>query len=228
MITVKSLSKSYGSNHILKGIDLKFNEGEIVGVIGDNGAGKTTLFKCISELESFEGTVEYDKGILKNKIGFLEANPYFFPKMTGLEYLQLLCNARDVKIENLKQYNLFDLPLEKYADNYSTGMKKKLALTGILLQKNEVFILDEPFNGVDIHSNMIIEEIILKLKETGKIVILSSHIFSTLRDTCDYLLHLKGGVIAKNVERDDFSSVEEEMKGEAFGDKVSRLILSLQ
>ncbi|HLP57165.1 MAG TPA: ATP-binding cassette domain-containing protein [Fluviicola sp.] len=228
MITVKSLSKSYGNNRVLKGIDLTFKEGEIAGVIGDNGAGKTTLFKCISALESFDGSVEYDKGILKNNIGFLEANPYFFPKMTGLEYLQLMCNARDVKLDNLKQYNLFDLPLEKYAVNYSTGMKKKLALTGILLQKNQVFILDEPFNGVDIHSNMIIEEIILKLKEAGKVVILSSHIFSTLRDTCDYLLHLKGGMIAKNVERADFEKVEEEMKGDAIGDKIGQLIMSLQ
>lgn len=228
MISVKSLSKTYGDTNVLKEINLTFKEGEIVGVIGENGAGKTTFFKCISGLESFDGTVEYDKGILKNKIGFLEATPYFFPKMTGLEYLQMLCNARDVKIDNLKEYNLFDLPLERYAVTYSTGMKKKLALTGVLLQKNDVYILDEPFNGVDIHSNMIIEEIIKNLKERGKIVILSSHIFSTLRDTCDYLLHLKEGVIAKNVERKDFDSVEEEMKGEMFTEKINQMLYSLE
>jgi ABC-2 type transport system ATP-binding protein len=65
---------------------------------------------------------------------------------------------------------------------------KKLALTAILLQENKFFILDEPFNGVDIQSNIIITEIIIKLKELGKTILISSHIFSTLNDTCDEIL----------------------------------------
>jgi ABC-2 type transport system ATP-binding protein len=223
MITVNSLSKSYGSQKVLNDISLTFKEGEVVGVIGENGAGKTTLFKCIAELESCTGTVEYSEGVLKNTIGFLPTSLYFFPRMTGYEYLQLMCNARDIKIDNLKEYNLFDLPLKKYAENYSTGMKKKLAITGLLLQKNDVFILDEPFNGVDIHSNLIIEEILKQLKQRNKIVILSSHIFSTLNSTCDYLYHLKEGSVSKSVKREDFGKVEEEMKGEGFGVKLDQL-----
>jgi ABC-2 type transport system ATP-binding protein len=65
---------------------------------------------------------------------------------------------------------------------------KKLALTAILLQENKFFILDEPFNGVDIQSNIIITELIIKLKELGKTILISSHIFSTLNDTCDEIL----------------------------------------
>lgn len=227
MIVIESLTKTFGSTKVLKDINLQFKEGEIVGIIGENGAGKTTFFKCISGLENHEGRVIYDKGILKNTTGFLEATPFFFPKMTGFEYLQLLCNARDIKLDNLRDYNFFDLPLDRYAVNYSTGMKKKLALTGILLQKNNVFILDEPFNGVDIHSNIIIEEMIRKLRESGKIVILSSHIFSTLRDTCDYLLHLKEGVIAKTVQKADFDVVEEEMKGTIFSNEINDKLSTL-
>lgn len=223
MITVQSLSKHYGNQQVLNDINLTFREGEIIGVIGENGAGKTTLFKCLSELETFSGTVEYSKGILKNTIGYLPTSLFFFPRMTGYEYLQLMCNARDVKIANIKEYNMFDLPLNKYAENYSTGMKKKLAITGLLLQKNEVFILDEPFNGVDIHSNIIIEEILKKLKEHYKIVILSSHIFSTLNSTCDYLYHLKEGRISESIERKDFSKVEEEMKKGGFLVKLDQL-----
>jgi len=216
MIRVEALSKSYGNTSVFNNLNLEFREGEVVGIIGENGAGKTTLFKCIAGLESYRGVVDYDRGILRDKTGFMEANPFFFTKMTGMEYLRLVCQARQVPMGNPEQYNFFELPLDKYATEYSTGMQKKLAFTGILLQQNEVFVLDEPFNGVDIHSNLILEEMIRMLKAKYKIVILSSHIFSTLRDTCDYLLHLKDGGIAQRIVRADFDKVEAEMKGTMF------------
>jgi ABC-2 type transport system ATP-binding protein len=83
-------------------------------------------------------------------------------------------------------------------------MQKKLALTAILLQDNNYFILDEPFNGVDIQSNIIITEIIHKLKELDKTVIISSHIFSTLSDTCDEIHLLSNGSFIKSVQQVDF------------------------
>ena len=212
MIKIQSLNKAYGSKQILSDINLHFNKGDINGVVGENGAGKTTLFKCLAGLESFDGKIEFDNGILKNVTGFLTTDPYFLTKITGKEYLQLFCNARNVTITDFEEKNIFDLPLNQYADTYSTGMKKKLALTAILLQKNEVFILDEPFNGVDIQSNIVIKEILLKLKELKKTVIISSHIFSTLSETCDYLHHLKNGRIIKSVAKNDFKSIEDEMK----------------
>lgn len=212
MIQIENVTKSYGSTKVLKGIDMEFRKGEIAGVIGENGAGKTTLFKCISALEKFGGTIRFAEGISKNNIGYLPTDPYFLPLITGREYLQLVCNARNIQETDFDANNIFNLPLDRYAESYSTGMKKKLALIGLLLQKNEIFILDEPFNGVDIHSNIIIEEVIKKLKAHGKVVILSSHIFSTLHNTCDYLYHLKDGQIAKSVDRKDFEKVEQEMK----------------
>lgn len=224
MISIQSLSKSYGSHQVLTDINLIFKKGEINGIAGENGAGKTTLFKCIAGLESFDGTVEYSGGILKNATGYLPTDLFFFSKMTGFEYLKLLSNARGLQGDNLKSTNIFDLPLNEYAENYSTGMKKKLALTGLLIQKNEVFILDEPFNGVDIHSNIIIREIILKLRELGKIVIMSSHIFSTLNDTCDHLHHLKNGIIRSSVNKGDFEQIENEMKGDSAGSKLIGLL----
>ena len=107
----------------------------------------------------------------------------------------MLCNARKTPINDIESRNIFDLPLNQYATTYSTGMKKKLALTAILLQRNEYFILDEPFNGVDIESNMLLTEIIHTLKKLGKTVIISSHIFSTLSDTCDEINLLSEGSI---------------------------------
>ena len=225
MIQINTLNKSYGKKNVLNNININFNKGEVVGIVGENGAGKTTLFKCIAELESYKGEVDYADGVLKNTLGFLDTNPFFLSKITGKEYLQLLVNARDIELNNLEDNNIFDLPLNQYADTYSTGMKKKLALTAILIQKNDIFILDEPFNGVDIQSNIIIQEIIKKLKNLNKIVIISSHIFSTLNESCDVLHHLREGKIIKSVEKENFKLIEEDMKSELVGGVIDKLNL---
>lgn len=222
MLTISNLSKSYGKKQVLNAIDLTFKPGEINGIVGVNGAGKTTLFKCIAGLESFQGQISYTHQTLKNSIGFLATNPNFLSKITGREYLQLVCNARKIKNVDFEQKNIFDLPLHEYAETYSTGMKKKLALTGVLLQENDIFILDEPFNGVDIHSNIIIQELVLALKQKNKIVILSSHIFATLEATCDHLHYLKGGKIAISAEKKDFINIQEAMKDEGLQHKIAK------
>jgi ABC-2 type transport system ATP-binding protein len=218
MIKVNLKSKSYNGLSVLQDIQMIFQKDEVHGIVGENGAGKTTLFKCISGLEDFKGTIEYDGGILKDQTGYLPTIPYFLSKMTGYEYLALLCNARGVSRKDIRLYNIFDLPLDKYAEIYSTGMQKKLAITGLLLQKNEVFILDEPFNGVDVSSNLMIQEILSGLKALGKIVIISSHIFSTLYDSCDFLHYLKEGKIKYSLPKGSFEAIELEMRSEGIGD----------
>lgn len=225
MIEVKNLSKRYGSKKVLKEINVSFEKGSVIGVVGENGAGKTTLFKCIAGLENYSGSITSDYKILKNHIGFLPTIPYFFSRITGQEYIRLLCNARRIKISKISDKNIFDLPLNQYASTYSTGMKKKLALTAILMQHNEVFILDEPFNGVDIHSNMIITEVIHKLKSLNKTIIISSHIFSTLNDTCDQIHLLKEGVLVKTVSKIDFGKLDQEMKDFTVGNLIEKLDL---
>jgi len=146
--------------------------------------------------------------------------------ITGWEYLKLLCIARDEKQDNFEEQNVFDLPLDEYAENYSTGMKKKLALMAILLQKNQVYILDEPFNGVDIHSNMIISGIIKQLKDLGKTVLISSHIFSSLRESCDEILLLSDGQISQKVTAENFDTLEQEMIDRS--QKASKKLLSIK
>ena len=225
MIIIENLSKSFGTNKVLNTINLAFEKGKVYGIVGENGSGKTTLFNCISELENFEGIIKSDFVKRKNILGYLQTEPYFFSKITGKEYLQLLCNARDIEIDNFEDKNIFDLPLNQYASTYSTGMKKKLALTAILIQKNDLFILDEPFNGVDIQSNIIITEIIHKLKASNKTVLISSHIFATLNDTCDAIFVLKNGQIIKTVLKEDFKKLEIEMKAFSIGNKIDKLNL---
>ena len=225
MIKIESLSKSYGSNQVLSNINLTFEKGKVYSIVGENGSGKTTLFKCITGIEKYDGIILSDLQPLKDNIGYLQTEPFYFSKITGREYIQLLCNARNKKIENLDNKNIFELPLDQYASTYSTGMKKKLALTAILLQENQFYIFDEPFNGVDIQSNIIILDILRELKKIGKTLIISSHIFSTLNDICDEIHLLKNGQFIKKVYKEDFEKLEQEMREMFIGKRIKNLEL---
>ena len=222
---MNDLSKVFGDKEVLKNVSMEFYKGNVYGIVGENGAGKTTLFRCIAGLESYSGEIISDVTPLKNHLGLLLTDPFFFSMITGREYIRLLCNARGKTNLDIDSKNIFDLPLNQYASTYSTGMKKKLAITAILLQENEYFILDEPFNGVDIQSNIILTEIILKLKELNKIVIISSHIFSTLSETCDEIHLLRKGEQIKSVQKSGFKNLEQEMKEMTIGNRIDKLDL---
>lgn len=225
MIAIEGLATAFGNKEVLKKINVTFNKGKVYGIVGENGSGKTTLFRCIAGLQDYKGVIKSDYNKLKNHLGFLQTDPYFFSKITGKEYIHLLCNAREIKIYEIDNKNIFDLPLNQYASTYSTGMKKKLALTAILIQDNDVFILDEPFNGVDIHSNIIITEIIHKLKSLNKTILISSHIFSTLNETCDEILLLSKGEFINKVFKEQFALLEQELINFTVGDRIEKLNL---
>jgi ABC-2 type transport system ATP-binding protein len=225
MIKIENLSKKYGKKEVLKSIDISFEKGKVYGLVGENGSGKTTLFRCITGLEKYKGEISSDVIKLKDSLGVLFTDPFFFSKITGKEYIQLLSNARGETLQDIEEKNIFDLPLNEFASNYSTGMKKKLALLAILLQENQYYILDEPFNGIDIQSNIIVTEIIHKLRDLGKTILMSSHIFSTLSDTCDEIYLLDNGSIIKRVFKEDFKKLEQEMKLTTIGNKIEKLQL---
>jgi len=224
MIEIKNVSKSYGTKEVLSNINVEFDDRKTYGIVGENGSGKTTLFKCITGMEEYNGVITSNLNPLKDHIGYLQTEPYFFSKITGREYIQLLCNARNKKLENLDQKNIFNLPLDQFASTYSTGMKKKLAMTAILLQENQYFILDEPFNGVDIQSNMLIIDILNELKKLGKTIIISSHVFSTL-DICDEIHVLNNGSFIRKVFKNEFKQLENEMREMYVGNQIKQLNL---
>ena len=225
MIEVTNLSKNFGSFQALDAVNMSIRRGTVVGVVGENGSGKTTLFRCIAGLESYEGKIVSEINPLKNHLGFLSTEPYFFSKITAKEYIRLLCNARGKEISHIEEKNIFDLPLNQYVSTFSTGMKKKLAFTAILLQENTCFILDEPFNGIDIQSSFVVTEIIHRLKSLHKTLIIASHIFSTLSDVCDEIHLLHQGKLIKSVQKEDFADLETEMKTVFIDNKIDKLLI---
>ncbi len=224
MISIDSLSKSYVKNNVLNGITLSIKKGEIHGIVGKNGSGKTTFFKCLLGLVSSEGTIEFDsKENLKDIAGYLPTNPPILTKITGTEYLRLLCSARSITFYKDDLDNIFDLPLQEYIETYSTGMLKKLALMGILIQKNDVFVLDEPFNGLDYQSCLVLTALLNRMKELGKTIFISSHIFSTLKESCDFIHYLEKGVIVQTADKNSFDSIEQMLQKQLIGDKLKNL-----
>ncbi|MEM6966172.1 MAG: ATP-binding cassette domain-containing protein [Bacteroidota bacterium] len=213
MLEIKNLRVSYGKKEVLKDISLSFSSGKVHGILGVNGAGKTTLFKTIYGFKKANAGVRtFQNRPLKNQdIAFLETSNFFYPLMTGKEYLQLLgFRSSDFSIDRWNQ--LFELPLGEYVENYSTGMKKKLAFVGMMALDRPILILDEPFNGVDIESNEKILQILMRLKQAGKIIIIASHIIESLTRICDRIDLLEQGVIKETFEQRDFPILEKQLK----------------
>jgi len=225
MIEITNLSKKFGFFQALDNVNMNIDKGKVVGVVGENGSGKTTLFRCIAGLETYEGKIISEINPLKNYLGFLPTEPYFFSKITGREYIRLFCNARGKEAIDIDEKNIFDLPLDKYVSTYSSGMKKKLVFIAILFQENSCLILDEPFNGVDIQSNFMISEIISRLKSLEKTLIIASHIFSPLSDLCDEIHLLHQGKLVDSYQKGQFAELEAEMKTFSVQNKIDKLKL---
>lgn len=213
MFTIRNLSFAYGRKPVLNNLDLQLPGNEVHGILGPNGAGKTTLFQLIAgALKPPPGTVLWQNQTLhKEQTAFLETNPYFYPYLQGVEYLRLICN--DSKA--IQQWNrLFDLPLDQLTDGYSTGMQKKLAFIGVLLQKKPVLVLDEPFNGVDFAGNEMMMAVIRRHCKIQGITLIASHILSTLTQVCDRISVLENGRIAQTFEKQDFAAMEAQIRTE--------------
>ena len=223
MIQLVEISKAFGSHVVLDRLSFTFEDNKVYGIVGKNGSGKTTLFHCMTGLESCKGEIVSERRPLKNHIGYLPTELFFYKLMTGMEYVQFVCNARNQKIENIAARNIFELPLTDYISTYSTGMKKKLALFAILLQDVPYYIFDEPFNGIDFQSSVLVFDIIKALKQRGKTVIMSSHIYTTLTQTCDEICLLEDGNFKQQVLKADFDALEKSMHQEIVGNALDLL-----
>ncbi len=195
MIEIKNLSKSFGNNLVLDNINMSFDTGCIYGIMGENGAGKTTLFQCVLNFINYKGNVLFPDHIT---IGYLPDTPFFYSFVTGREFIVFFIKSRNknAKIDDINELNnKFALPLDEYASSYSMGMKKKLYLMALILQKSDFYILDEPFNGLDLAGTIILKQWVKVLKSEGKTIFFSSHIISVMTDVCDKIYFLHKGKI---------------------------------
>jgi len=149
MINIENLTVTFDKNTVLKNINISFEKGIIHGIVGLNGAGKTTFFNVLAKtLKPNSGMLTFDNHPLSIKdSAYLETVNYFYPGITGNEYLKIFQQTNtNFNLKLLQDY--FKLPLNDLIENYSTGMKKKLALLSILKQDRSVYILDEPLTGL--------------------------------------------------------------------------------
>jgi ABC-2 type transport system ATP-binding protein len=213
MFTIENLQVCYKKEKsVLKSIDLSMETGKVHGFVGLNGAGKTTLLNTLyGFITPVTGQISYNGQPLKRQdIAYLEAENYFYPYMTGREYLSLFPRGNTTfDIEHWQQ--LFSLPLEEITENYSTGMRKKLALLAVLKQGKPVLILDEPFNGLDLESSFLLTIFLEQLQNKGTTILITSHIYESLTNCCHYIHYLTNGIIKQSYPKEEFHSLKEQL-----------------
>jgi ABC-2 type transport system ATP-binding protein len=214
VLRIENLHKSFKTGFflkrkkILKGISLSVDQGEIFGYLGPNGAGKTTTLKCVLGLIfPEEGKIDvlgqsHLKPAPKARTGFLPENPYFYDYLTASEFLRFYSqlflippDQREKKIESLLQ--LVDM---KRAENlqlrkYSRGMLQRIGLAQALINDPDLVLLDEPLGGLDPLGRKEFRDIIVRLKDEGKTIFLSSHILQDIEMICDRVAILVEGRI---------------------------------
>lgn len=213
MLKIKNINFSYGDEQVLFGVSLELKPGHIYGILGANGAGKTTLFQIIyGLLAPSKGEIIFPgKPFDNSQIGYLETEPWFYPYMKGAEYIDFLSHENPAF--NVGLWNeIFKLPLNKLIDSYSTGMKKKLALLGIISQNKSILLLDEPFNGLDLETVENFNLILKELKKENKIIVLTSHILEVLKINCDRISFLNKGLVQKTFHKPDFQNIDKYIK----------------
>jgi len=211
MLEVKALMVSYSANeYVLKEMDLALEAGKVHGLVGLNGSGKTTFLNCLCGMVHYQsGTISWQhQPLTKAHVAILETQNFFYKRITGREYLQLF-RAFNPRFEMLLWNELFALPLDTFIEEYSTGMKKKLAFMSILSFDKPLLILDEPFNGVDMENVQLIKIIIAKLRAIGKTILITSHILESLINSCDTISYLHDQRIQRTFYPEDFSRIEE-------------------
>lgn len=206
--------------------DLSFSvyKGEIYGLLGPNGAGKTTTLRCISTLISpTQGDIIVDgASVNKNaeevrkKIAFLTSDlklEEFFTPNYMFDYYSTLHHIEPSVIKERKEYLFDKFGINKFAEvkigELSTGMKQKTSLAVSLCHDPDIIIFDEPTNGLDVLTSKIVTDFLLELKEKGKTIIVSTHIFSLIEKICDRVGIIING---KMVKEDDLTSLTKEKK----------------
>ncbi len=210
VIEAKGLTKSYGSNEVLKGIDLKVERGTMLALLGPNGAGKTTTVRILSTLLTFDGgtvTVEgYDVTAQPDKvrgvIGLTGQSAAIDELLTGRENLVMMgrlyrltnASAKARAQELLEEFDLVDAA-ERPANTYSGGMRRRLDLAVSLIATPPVIFLDEPTTGLDPRSRLAMWAIIKNLLAAGTSILLTTQYLEEADQLADRIIVIDGGKV---------------------------------
>ncbi len=212
MLKIDNLSKSYGTKTAVDGLSLHIRKGEIFGFIGHNGAGKTTTLKaCCGILKPDSGSITVD-GIsisehpieCKKRMAYLPDNPDLYNFMTGIRFLNFVSDIyaipADIRRERIDKYaELFELKadLAQPISSYSHGMKQKLAIISALIHEPKLFLMDEPFVGLDPKASHILKGIMRDICNSGGAIFFSTHVLEVAEKLCDKVAIIKGGRLMK-------------------------------
>jgi ABC-2 type transport system ATP-binding protein len=210
VISIKNLRKSYGSKHVLKGINLDVYAGQVLGYIGPNGAGKSTTVKILCGLlDDYEGEVKVKGLDLKNNalavkamIGYVPELAELYDVLTPMEFLKLMGSLYSLdgrvcvnRIERMMTAFGLQQQLNQRMDTFSKGMKQKVLIASGLLHNPDIIILDEPLSGLDANSVIVIKDLINKLAKDGKTIFYCSHMMDIVEKVSDRIILINEGVI---------------------------------
>lgn len=205
LVTLSGVSKHYGAQRAIDGLDLQLREGECVALAGHNGAGKSTLIKLILGLiRPTQGRVAlfgHDAhspaaARLRNRIGYLPETVALHPSMTGEETLAFYARLKHQPLSGnaalLERVGISGAARRRVG-GYSKGMRQRLALAQALLGQPRVLLFDEPTTGLDPASRLMFYDIVHELRAAGATILLSTHALSELAGHADRIVVMKAG-----------------------------------
>lgn len=207
-ISVRNLRKIYGTKAAVDGLDLEVPRGSFFGFLGPNGAGKTTTIRMLMGLAPpSSGSIEllglpmpeHDLEV-KGKVGLVPDESLLFDHLTGLEFTEFVGRmyglARPLARERARELlTLFELGGDprKLIGDYSKGMRKRVAMAAALIHRPELFLLDEPFEGVDAVGARLMKEILMEQVRHGATIFLTSHVLEVVERLCDRVAIINEG-----------------------------------
>ena len=232
-IRVRGLRKRYARIPAVDGVDLEVPRGSFFGFLGPNGAGKTTTIRMLTGLiPPDEGSIEIlglpmpqQELEIKKRIGLVPDESLLFDRLTGLEFLEFVGRMygldRGVAIERSRGLlDLFQLQADrKIIGEYSKGMRKRVAMAASLIHHPELFLMDEPFEGVDAVGARLMKEILLDQVRRGATIFLTSHVLEVVERLCDRIAIIHAGRIATSGAIEDLRA-----GGESLEDAFVRVV----
>lgn len=208
---VKNLAKRFGTTEALRGVDLSLARGSIIGLLGPNGSGKSTLMRIVSGLVKPDAgkvlwngqTLPFPYFAIRRRCGVMIETPAIFPYLNAVENIQLSAHYLGIDLTNSQTTEILNRVglLETRRDpvsKYSQGMKQRLGVAIALVNKPELLILDEPFNGLDPVGTKTLRRLIVELaNEEGVAILLSSHQLHEIEFLCDRIVMMKKGLVFK-------------------------------